>query len=60
MLVISVLLPFLAAPLWGRQFGASLVAAVAALWILPAAAFAVFGSGVYKALEWMARGSGLM
>ena len=59
MLLISVSLPFVAAPLWGRQFGASLVAAVAALWILPAAAFAVVGSGVYKALEWLARGSGL-
>jgi hypothetical protein len=59
MLLISVSLPFLAAPLWGRQFGASLVAAVAALWILPAAAFALFGGAVYKALEWTASKSGL-
>ena len=55
----------IASPLIGGAIGFSadgarlLVAAVAALWILPAAAFAVVGSGVYKALEWLARGSGL-
>ena len=55
----AVLLPFLSAPLWGRQFGASLVAAAAALWILPAAAFAVLGYFAYQVLESLARRVGL-
>jgi hypothetical protein len=54
LLLIAVILPFISASLWGRQFGAGLVAAAAALWILPAAVFAVFGGVVYKALEWFA------
>jgi hypothetical protein len=52
-------LPFASSALWGRQFGASLVAAVAALWILPAAVFGIVGYGVYKVLEWGARKLGL-
>jgi len=48
---IAVVLPFVAALLWGKQFGASLVAAVAALWILPAAALAGVGYLVYRVLE---------
>ena len=48
LLLIAVLLPFASAPLWGKQFGASLVAAIAALWILPAAAFAALGYVVYQ------------
>ncbi len=59
LLVIAVLLPIVSAPLWGRQFGASLVAAVAALWILPAAAFGLLGYLVYQTLEFLARKSGL-
>lgn len=59
LLLVAVLLPFASAPLWGRQFGASLVAAVAALWVLPAAAFALLGYLVYQALESVARKSGL-
>ena len=49
--LLAVLLPFASAPLWGRQFGASLVAAAAALWVLPAAAFALVGYVVYQGLE---------
>ena len=48
-------MPFVAAPLWGRQYGASLVAAVAALWILPPALLGVIGYLVYQALEAGAR-----
>jgi hypothetical protein len=54
MLVIAVAMPFVAAPLWGRQYGASLVAAVAALWILPPALLGVIGYLVYRALEGVA------
>jgi len=52
MLTIALVMPFAAAPLWGRQYGAGLVAAVAALWILPAATFGLVGVGVYRVLEW--------
>ncbi len=51
MLLIAVAMPFVAAPLWGKQYGASLVAAVAALWILPPALLGVIGYLVYQALE---------
>ena len=59
LLIVAVLLPFASAPLWGRQYGASIVAAVAALWVLPAAAFALLGYLVYQVLEWLADKSGL-
>jgi hypothetical protein len=59
LLVVAVLLPLASAPLWGRQFGASLVAAVAALWVLPAALFAAIGYLVYQVLESVARRAGL-
>ena len=49
---------FASAPLWGRQFRASLVAAVAALWVLPAAAFELVGCLLYQGLEAGARKAG--
>ena len=55
MLVVAAALPFAAAVLWGRQFGAAIVAAVAALWILPPAVLAGAGSVVYFVLERIAR-----
>ena len=51
--------PFAAAGLWGEQYGAGIVAAVAALWILPAAALAGVGYLVYLGLEWIAARVGL-
>ena len=39
-------------PLWGRQYVVSIVAAVAALWILPPAVLAAAGFGIYRVLEW--------
>jgi hypothetical protein len=51
MLAIAVAMPFVVAPLWGKQYGAGLVAAVAAVWILPPALLGVFGYLVYRALE---------
>jgi len=59
LLLIAGVLPFASSLLWGKQRGASLVAAVAALWILPAALFAIVGYGVYQLLERGARKLGL-
>jgi hypothetical protein len=51
MWVVALVLPFAAAFLWGQQYGAGIVAAAVALWILPAAALAGVGSLVYLVLE---------
>lgn len=51
--IVAVAMPFASAPLWGRQYGASIVAAGAALWILPPAVFAGAGYVVYRGLEIM-------
>lgn len=59
LLLVAALLPFASSVLWGKQRGASLVAAVAALWILPAALFAIVGYGVYRLLELGSRKLGL-
>lgn len=58
-LVFSLLMIFVAAPLWGRQWAASLVAAVAALWLLPAAIVAYFAYALYLLSEKVARIVGL-
>jgi hypothetical protein len=59
LLTFALVLPFGASALWGRQYGAGLVAAVAGLWILPAAALAGLGYVVYLVLERIARAIGL-
>jgi Protein of unknown function (DUF1353) len=59
LLVLAAVLPFVAAPLWGKQYGAGLVAAIAALWILPAAVLAGFGYLAYLILEKLASKVGL-
>jgi Protein of unknown function (DUF1353) len=59
LLSIALLLPFAAAVLWGKQYGAGIVAAAAALWILPAAAFAGIGYLIYLGLERVAKAVGL-
>ena len=58
-LLLSLLMIFVAAPLWGRQWAASLVAAVAALWVLPAAIVAYFAYALYLLSERIARTVGL-
>ncbi|WP_055477121.1 DUF1353 domain-containing protein [Gordonia sp. HS-NH1] len=58
-LALSLLMIFVAAPLWGRQWAASLVAAVAALWLLPAAIVAYFAYALYLLSEKAARTGGL-
>ncbi|MEO1060009.1 MAG: DUF1353 domain-containing protein [Actinomycetota bacterium] len=55
LLGISVVMPFAAGALWGKQWGASLVAAIAAPWILPPTILAVLGTGIYLALEWVGK-----
>ena len=48
---IAIVMPFLSAPLWGKQWGASFIAAIAAVWILPPAVGALLGFLVYRVLE---------
>lgn len=57
--VVAIVLPFVSAPLWGEQWGASLVAAIAGFWIVPAAVMAAFGYAVYLALERATRAAGV-
>jgi hypothetical protein len=59
MLAVAAVLPLVAAPLWGRQLGAGLVAAAVALWILPPAILAAIGYVIYRVLEAGARRVGL-
>jgi len=54
LMAFAVILPVASAPLWGRQFAASMIAASAALWILPAALFGLVGFGIYSGLESLA------
>jgi hypothetical protein len=51
LLLVALVLPFPAAFLWGEQYGAGIVAAIAALWIVPAALLAGVGYLVYLGLE---------
>jgi hypothetical protein len=51
LLLFALVLPLAAAGLWGRQYGAGIVAAIAALWILPAAVLAGLGYLIYLGLE---------
>jgi hypothetical protein len=51
----SLAAPVLAGLLWGRQWGASLITAVAAPFLLPPAAIAAVGYCVYRVLERLAR-----
>lgn len=50
-LAVALAAPFLFAVLWGRQYGAGIVAAYAAPWIGPPSLFAVLGYLVYLAAE---------
>lgn len=59
MLAIAAVLPVVAAPLWGRQLGAGLVAAAVALWILPPAILAAIGFVFYRVFESVVRRLGL-
>ena len=50
-MVIALLMPIPAAALWGRQYGAGLIAAYTAPWVLPPAAVGLAGFGFYWLLE---------
>ncbi len=51
LLVITALAPFAFALLWGRQYGAGLLGALAAPWILPPTVLGGIGYGIYALLE---------
>ena len=53
LLLVSLVAPFVLALLWGRQYGAGLVGALAAPWILPPTILGVAGFLVYAAMEWV-------
>jgi hypothetical protein len=59
LLLFALALPVAAAGLWGHQYGAGVVAAIAALWILPAAVLAGLGYVIYLGLERAADAVGL-
>jgi hypothetical protein len=42
---------FIAAALWGKQYGAGLIAAINAPWILPISVVALIGSAIAKVLN---------
>ncbi|CAN5901451.1 hypothetical protein BH23ACT10_BH23ACT10_29990 [soil metagenome] len=48
------LAPAVFAGLWGRQYGAGLIAGIAAPWLLPPTVLAVIGYAIYVVLEWIA------
>lgn len=52
LLLLAVAAPFLFGFLWWRQYGAGLVAAIAAPWVLPPTIFGAIGFYLYAALEW--------
>lgn len=54
-LVVTGLAPLPASLLWGKERAAALVAALMAIWVLPAAAIAVVALIVYQMLERLAR-----
>ena len=59
LLAAAVAAPLVAGLLWGQQWGASLITAVAAPFLLPPAAIAAVGYFVYWVLEWVGRKVGL-
>lgn len=48
------LAPAVFAGLWGRQYGAGLIAGITAPWLLPPTVLAAIGYVIYVALEWIA------
>lgn len=52
LLLVAVAAPFLFGFLWWRQYGAGLVAAIAAPWVLPPTIFGAIGFYVYALFEW--------
>ncbi len=53
LVVVASIAPFVFACLWGRQYGAGLVASINAVWVLPPTLLGMVGYGIYSALEWI-------
>lgn len=51
LVAVAAVLPIVTARLWGGQWGASLVAAVAGIFIIPSGVFVMLGLGIYWMLE---------
>lgn len=49
--LVAAVLPFAAGFLWGKQYGAGIVAAAAGIWLIPAAIFVIAGLAIYEASE---------
>lgn len=58
LVAVALLLPAITAPLWGKQWGASLVAALAGIFVIPAGIFVVLGLAIYWMFEQTARNLG--
>lgn len=58
LMLLALALIVLAAPLWGRQWGAAVIAALAGFWVVPAAIVAGAAWLVYLGLERLARAAG--
>lgn len=56
LILAALVLPVLSAALWGTQWRASLIAAAAGTFVIPAAFFALVGLGTYNAFEKLAPG----
>lgn len=50
-MITAALAPLVFAGLWGKQYGAGIVAAIAAPWLLPPTVLAILGLAVYAILE---------
>lgn len=58
LVLVALALPVVSAGLWGEQWRASLVAAIAGFWLIPAAAVAALGYFTYVVLEHLAHTMG--
>ena len=50
---IAVIAPAVFSALWGRQYGAGVVASYNAAWVLPPTVLGAIGYGIYALLEWL-------
>jgi len=53
LVVVATFAPFAFSLLWGRQYGAGLVASYNAPWVLPPTVIGLIGYGIYAGLEWL-------
>lgn len=53
LVIVATIAPFAFALLWGRQYGAGIVASFNAPWVLPPTVIGSIGYGIYAFLEWL-------